>query len=275
MIVYHMNKNLLLRIFSAMAAVPMVLLIVWAGGFLYDLLITLAMLGAFSEWIGMTNADVRKRVRWIGFAGLAAILFSVPVFGLGFAFQLSLVVWLAVLLSAGRHADEKTGDDKAKHRSNALWLSAGIPYLAWSGMALLSLRAGEPQGFTYVVFLLLTVWATDTGGYLFGKIIGGPKLWPQISPNKTWAGLIGAMHLAGFTGYAVAAYFGGIHPVLGAGLAVALAAVAQAGDLFESYVKRRNGIKDSGTLIPGHGGMLDRIDGLLFAALLMFAVVRL
>lgn len=262
-----MNKNLLLRIFSALALIPLVLLLVWVGGFAYDLMIALVILCSFSEWISLTNPKVRRRVRLIGLSGLAACLFSVSVLGPLFAFQLSLVVWLAVLLSAGRFA----GKNKYVHRGAALWLSSGIPYLAWSGIALIMLRDGGDVDYIYALYLLLVVWATDTGAYFFGKMIGGPKLWPQISPKKTWAGLFGGMALAALVGYAVLAYFQPDESLSGAWYGAVLAVVAQAGDFFESYVKRRKGAKDSGALIPGHGGMLDRVDGLLFAALFLVA----
>ena len=124
-------------------------------------------------------------------------------------------------------------------------------------------------------FLFAVVWSTDIGAYIFGRVIGGPKLAPRISPNKTWSGLLGGMFLAAFLGYDIALAFGAKQAWVALPLAVGLAAVAQLGDLYKSHFKRRAGVKDSGTMIPGHGGVLDRIDGLVFAAvaLAVFQIV--
>jgi len=110
-------------------------------------------------------------------------------------------------------------------------------------------------------WVMITTWTTDIGAYFAGRAIGGPKLAPRISPNKTWAGLLGGMAGAAVIGW-IAAHFlriDGIFLLLGA----PMAALAQAGDLFESWIKRRAGMKDSGSILPGHGGLLDRLDGLL------------
>jgi phosphatidate cytidylyltransferase len=132
-------------------------------------------------------------------------------------------------------------------------------------MAIVWLRAQPDGGRSMVFWLLAVVWATDSGAYAVGRWLGGPRLAPRISPNKTWAGLLGGMASAALVGGLMAGVLGA------AGLAVAalvgggLAVVAQAGDLGESLVKRRFGVKDTGALIPGHGGLLDRVDGLLAA----------
>ncbi|WP_395832439.1 phosphatidate cytidylyltransferase, partial [Elstera sp.] len=123
-----------------------------------------------------------------------------------------------------------------------------------------------------VLWLRGVVWATDTGAYFVGRMIGGPRLAPTISPNKTWAGLIGGMAAAGGIGALIGTSVGGSGPLLallGAGLAV----VAQTGDLAESALKRHAGVKDSGRMIPGHGGILDRVDGLMPVALVLVLLV--
>jgi phosphatidate cytidylyltransferase len=122
------------------------------------------------------------------------------------------------------------------------------------------------SGYARIFFLLALVWASDIGAYAFGRLIGGPKLAPALSPNKTWAGALGGLGCAMLTGVAAAALTGApVLPVVGVSVVVAVA--AQLGDLAESYAKRRFGVKDSSHLIPGHGGLLDRIDSLLAAAL--------
>jgi phosphatidate cytidylyltransferase len=121
-----------------------------------------------------------------------------------------------------------------------------------------------------VFYLLLTVWGADIGAFAAGKLIGGAKLVPSISPSKTWAGLFGGIVLASVMGYFTSLFLGARHPAVALILSAILACVAQLGDLFESYFKRRCGVKESGDLIPGHGGVLDRIDGLVFAAICAF-----
>jgi len=158
---------------------------------------------------------------------------------------------------------------KARRRagSHAVWIALGILYMAGFGLAMIFLRETPGIGTGMVCYLFATVWGTDVGAYAAGRLIGGPKLAPGISPNKTWAGLIGGMALGPAFGYGVAVLFGARQALAGIVLAVLLAFVAQLGDLFESWVKRRAGVKESGHLIPGHGGILDRIDGLIFAAI--------
>ncbi|MDD4615992.1 MAG: phosphatidate cytidylyltransferase, partial [Alphaproteobacteria bacterium] len=125
-------------------------------------------------------------------------------------------------------------------------------------------------GRSLLFFLLAVVWGTDIGAYVLGKLIGGKKLAPTISPGKTWAGLFGGIFFALVLGYGCAVAFGAKEPLVAALLSPVLALVAQIGDLFESFVKRQAGVKESGDLIPGHGGVLDRIDGLVSAAIFAF-----
>ena len=120
-----------------------------------------------------------------------------------------------------------------------------------------------------VFFLVMTVWGTDIGAYAAGRMIGGKKLAPAISPGKTWAGVFGGMALGALAGFATASAFGARHLPVYIGVAIVTSLVAQIGDLFESWIKRRVGVKESGDLIPGHGGILDRIDGLIFAAIFL------
>jgi phosphatidate cytidylyltransferase len=152
-----------------------------------------------------------------------------------------------------------------------LWAGAGFAYAGLTGLTSVLVRLDPLYGFAALIFVLLIVWATDTGGYFVGRGFGGPKLWPRVSPNKTWAGAVG-----GFVASLVVAIgFAAFNPVrtvplllLGASLSI----VAQLGDLFESAVKRRFGVKDSSRIIPGHGGLLDRLDGFV-AAIVLAAIL--
>jgi phosphatidate cytidylyltransferase len=144
------------------------------------------------------------------------------------------------------------------------WVAAGVVYIGVPVLAILWLRGQDRET---AFWLLLVVWATDSVAYAAGRLIGGWKLMPRVSPKKTWAGLIGGTIGAAIVGGVVAAALSlAIDPWILAGASAVLALVSQAGDLFESAVKRHFDAKDSGTLIPGHGGVLDRIDGLMAAA---------
>lgn len=147
-------------------------------------------------------------------------------------------------------------------------LAGGYFYIAIPAFALLLLNWLSWQS---VIWVMVVTWATDIFAYFAGRSIGGPKLAPAISPNKTWAGLIGGMAGAGILGAVVAWLFGLGAPLLYLGAPMGL--IAQAGDLYESWVKRRAGVKDSGTILPGHGGVLDRLDGLLPAVVATLAIV--
>ena len=147
-----------------------------------------------------------------------------------------------------------------------LWVLLGLIYVILPCAALIWLRQTPEVGRHIVFWLFCAVWATDTGAYAAGRSIGGPKLIPRISPNKTWAGLLGGMVSAGIAGGLVASLDPAMPALMLAALAALVAVVAQAGDFMESAVKRYFGAKDSSQLIPGHGGVLDRLDGLLFAA---------
>jgi phosphatidate cytidylyltransferase len=155
----------------------------------------------------------------------------------------------------------------------------GFPYLGLAALALPWLRADPAVGLANTLFVLCVVWASDIGAYVIGRLLGGPKLAPAISPGKTWSGAIGGLASAALAGVAVAAGFSPEISVLHVvALGVGLGIISQAGDLLESALKRHFGVKDSGRIIPGHGGLLDRLDALLavapVAALLALTVGR-
>ncbi len=158
-----------------------------------------------------------------------------------------------------------------------LWLALGAVYVTFAVWALWRLRLDPEWGALSIYWLLAVVWGADTGGYAFGKSIGGPKLAPTISPNKTWSGFAGGLLTSAVAGWAVASYF---RPEIGLneiGLAIVIASaglsvVSQIGDLLESSVKRRFDVKDSGNIIPGHGGVFDRVDGLVASAIVLATI---
>jgi phosphatidate cytidylyltransferase len=156
--------------------------------------------------------------------------------------------------------------------SNSKWLALGVLYVGPPCLALSWLRAMPEQGLLTLLWVLGLVWATDTGAYIAGRRIGGPKLAPRVSPNKTWAGLFGGMTAATLVGLAISIVVPDVSPWLAMPLGAVLAVVEQVGDLFESGVKRRFGVKDSSNLIPGHGGVLDRLDGLLAVSVAVAAL---
>jgi len=149
----------------------------------------------------------------------------------------------------------------------ARWLTAGAVYAGAAALCPIVLRADADYGLVAIFFLFAVVWTTDIAAYFVGRIFGGPKLWPAVSPKKTWSGALG-----GLAGAIIAAFVVASFAALSHGAAIVLAALlsvaSQAGDLFESHLKRRFGVKDASHIIPGHGGVMDRLDGFIFAAAL-------
>jgi phosphatidate cytidylyltransferase len=194
----------------------------------------------------------------LGFAGLLLIVMILLAIALAVFLRDMTGIWALVVGAA-----LVTALAMFEHDGRPYWLGMGALYVGLPCLAILWLRKQPDGGLATLLWLFALVWATDTGAYLAGRLIGGPKLAPTISPNKTWAGLGGGVAAAALVG--LAAYWllpAGNSPWLAA-ISGALALVEQAGDLFESAAKRQAGVKDSSNLIPGHGGALDRLDGLL------------
>ncbi len=201
-------------------------------------------------------------IRSLAAVVMAAVALIAAFLG-GYIFAILVAIAAGVMFVEWRRLTEGWGGG---------WIVSGFVYALLPAMALLWLRDRAPQGLELVFWVFIVTWTTDIGAYFAGRAIGGPKLAPSISPNKTWAGLIGGMASAGLAGLAWTQYV--MLPVALIWLAPAFAAAAQGGDLFESWLKRRAGAKDSGTLLPGHGGILDRLDGLVVVAALT-ALVQL
>lgn len=256
----HNSTNFQLRIMSALLLAPPALFAVYMGGVLYAVAVACAVTIGIYEWLHIVSPKARIQTVSIACSMVLVILMAGALSSIPFAAGLGAV--LTVFL----YFISSVRDPK----NPAPWIALGVPYMAGSGLALLALRENPENGLGMILFLLGVVWGTDIGAYVAGRAIGGPKLIPSVSPNKTWAGLIGGMGTATVLGYAIAYALGAERPEIALLLAPVLAVVAQIGDLFESYFKRRGGIKESGDLIPGHGGILDRIDGLVFAAVFLF-----
>jgi phosphatidate cytidylyltransferase len=255
------------RLASSVVLVVGTLLGVLAGGWWFGALAIAAALIMAKEWARLA-AD-RTEPAWSLAAAAAAVPPVIAVVALmaGAGVVAMAAVLLAAPLAAGLSVVLVPGGRPDRAAGGALYV--GLPVLA-----MVWLRNDPVGGLSHVLWLLLVVWATDVCAYLVGRSVGGPKLAPRISPGKTWSGLFG--------GVAGAGLLGGLAPLAAGGgswraaaLGAVLAVVAQAGDLFESALKRRAGVKDSGHLIPGHGGLLDRIDGLVFAAPVFAGVVWL
>lgn len=238
---------------------------VYAGGLAFTALVAAAVLLMFAEWSVMHGV-----ARGFRLAGLVVLAGVVGLAANGPATQ-AVVVLAAAAGALGLFA-------RSYDRQRAFWLAAGLLYCGLPGIALLWLR-GQPDGVGLTAWVLVVVWATDIAAFFAGRTIGGPKLAPEISPNKTVAGLVGGVVAAALVGWVAAALLPSRLEPLALAMAVAataLAIIAQGGDLFESWLKRRAGVKDSGTLLPGHGGVLDRLDGLVpvaIVAALMIAVL--
>ena len=243
------------RALSAGVLVPAVIVDVWVGSVWFHLFVALIGILMALEWVTIVH-----RQNPIQFALHAAAAMC----GTFLPLEAGLIPALAAIavlgtLSIALAAREQSDDP--------IWRYLGVAYVSLPPIALVILRNDADYGIAAIVFVMVTVWAADTLAYFAGRIIGGPKLAPRLSPKKTWAGLAGAMTGSAFAAIGIGLWLGFQGIVVLALLAAFLAIVEQAGDLFKSAMKRHFGVKDSGRLIPGHGGVIDRVDGLVAVAL--------
>jgi len=251
-------RNLLMRFIAALVLAPAAIAIAYAGGWLWSALATLAAIGLYVEWLMIVGAVRETRVVASGGVALAIA---------GFCFAAGRIDASLVALVAGFAVVAWLAPER-RH-----WAVLGCLYAASAEIASVLVRLDQGQGYTALTFVLLIVWVTDIAGYFVGRGMGGPKLWPRVSPKKTWAGALGGFAASlgvsvGFAGMGL----GRTLPILLVGAALSIA--SQLGDLFESAVKRRFGVKDSSQLIPGHGGLMDRLDGFV-AAIVLAAILGL
>ncbi len=255
MSLFHVSRNLIIRLVSALILVPSFLALLWLGDLPFQSLMLLGCLWAGYEWLAMLNPKQQKRV-WISVLFSLALTWGISVNAdITTAFVLCLVISL-VLMAGFRLANIE----------KPVLLSMGVSYLGSAMLAILFIR--EHGGFSLAASLCAIVWLTDTGAFFTGKMLRGAKLAPDISPSKTWTGFIGGLVSAGLMAYVCSVLFAAQKPLIVVGVGLGLSLAAHCGDLFESWVKRQAGVKDSGVIIPGHGGILDRVDGLIMAALL-------
>ena len=254
------SRNLLMRVAVAAVLIPLAVAIAYAGGWLWTTLVTLAAIGLFLEWLTVVGLAGATRVSVPGVVALSVAGFCLAIGRIDIAL-IVLAIGLVVAVSI------------APERRN--WVAAGFLYAAAAEIASVLVRLDPVKGFAALMFVLLIVWVTDSGGYFAGRGIGGPKLWPKVSPKKTWAGAAGGFAASLAVAIAFAAFgLGNAGPLLMLG--AVLSVVSQLGDLFESAVKRRFGVKDSSHIIPGHGGLMDRLDGFVAAVVVaaLFGFLR-
>ncbi|MQW87176.1 phosphatidate cytidylyltransferase [Sinorhizobium saheli] len=256
-----MQTELKLRIASGVVLAAIALGATWAGGFAFQLLSVAIGLLVYYEWSTITKLPERdfqgNALGWLSqvvIAGLVLLGYmhvSLPALAVCVA---AAALWVVI-------------------RGTSWWLPGGIVYAGLTGISLAAIRGADDLGLMAMLFVFAVVWATDIFAYFTGRTLGGPKLAPAISPGKTWSGAIGGTICGVLAGVAVFMAHFSLEDLRIPAIAFVLSVASQIGDLFESYVKRRFGVKDSSRLIPGHGGVMDRVDGLIFACIAALALV--
>ena len=243
------SRNLLMRVAAALVLAPVAIICAYVGGWLWTTLVTLATIGLFVEWVMVTCAE-----RHVGVtaSGIVALALATPFFAVGRVEAALVVLGLGLVAVVVRAPAPR------------VWVIGGYLYAAAAQLASVVVRLDREAGLSALILVLLVVWASDIGGYFAGRAIGGPKLWPRVSPKKTWAGALGGFAASLVVAAAFAGFgFAKLLPMLLLGAVLSIA--SQFGDLFESAVKRHFGVKDSSHIIPGHGGLMDRLDGFVAA----------
>lgn len=251
----RVTSSLRLRVLSALVLIPAALAVFYLGGWLLIALVVAVGAIMFHEWLTICERRAALPLFLVVVAALIAVgvligLKSVP--GAALAGAIGVVCAGLVALALGR---------------SVVWGGLGAFYVLVPIFSVLWLREVPAEGFDLSLWLLTIVWATDIGAYLVGSKVGGPRLAPRISPKKTWSGLGGGMIGAALASLGIGVLFDfAMATWLLLGVGAVLAVAGQMGDLMESALKRRFGVKDSGSIIPGHGGVLDRVDGLVVVA---------
>ncbi|QKK28939.1 phosphatidate cytidylyltransferase [Rhizobium indicum] len=257
-----MQRELKLRIVSGVILAAIVLAATWYGGLAFRILAVVIGLLIYYEWSKMTGIARDWVANAVGWIGEAVIAFLVLVGNFEFAAGMLAgvtAVGIALIILQG----------------TSRWLPVGLFYAGATGLALAAIRGDDRLGLYAMLFVFAVVWATDILAYFVGRALGGPKLAPSISPGKTWSGAIGGAVSAVVAGVVLVHFLLPGAEIIAAGVAFVLSVCSQSGDLFESFIKRKFGVKDSSRLIPGHGGVMDRVDGLIFACFSAFLLAGL
>jgi len=252
-------SNLQTRILSAIVLIAVAVALTWIGGFAFGLLASAIGVSVFYEWQLITTARSTPLTRGLSWSCLIVVLAVL-------LFTQHILLMIGILFAGAALVAGLGG------RESGYWPAFGLIYSGFPSIALTLLRGDTGDGFAAILFLFAVVWATDIFAYFNGRALGGPKLAPRFSPNKTWSGAIGGAAAGVAAGVACAAFItpaGGVPIPL---VALLLSVIAQVGDLGESWVKRKFHVKDSSQLIPGHGGVMDRVDGLVAAAALLYVI---
>ena len=246
------GSELALRFASALVLVPLAIGTAYVGGWPFAAFWGLAALGVLWEWCSLVAASDR----WLALiAGAATLVLAVVLVVTGHHLATLVVLAMGTIAAAA-----------LAPAARRAWMAAGVPYAGALAVAPTVLRADSASGFLAIVMLFAIVWATDIVAYFLGRALGGPKLMPKVSPKKTWSGALGGTAAAVALALALAQTAALPAWSAIALLALVLSVIAQGGDLFESFLKRRFGAKDSSHLIPGHGGLMDRLDGFATAS---------
>jgi phosphatidate cytidylyltransferase len=255
------RRNLSRRVASAAVLVPAGIVAAYVGGWLFLLLCLVAAGAILWEWTSLVLRDPDPRVL---VPGLGALVWAAFLAGESQPGGAAATIVIGAMLAGGVLAALPRRFPASNH---PFWVAGGVLYAGAGMLGPAVLRNDAEWGFAAIMFLFATVWVTDIFAYFAGRAVGGPLLCPPISPNKTWAGAIGGL-AGGVAAGILVAYASGVgRPAVVGILALLLSVLAQGGDLLESAVKRRFGAKDASNLIPGHGGVMDRLDGFLIAAL--------
>jgi len=254
------NHELKLRVASALVLGILILLITWIGGKTFALLWAAIAIAVYFEFCRICSSAAPKAPILAGYGAVFVVSAAwisgndVIAHWMAMIFVLVFVLWEVLL-------------------RKSVWVALGLVYAIVPFFAMSTLRGETDVGLFLILVLFACVWGADVFAFFFGKAIGGPKLAPRLSPKKTWAGFIGSLIGAVSMSVAVSVLFGYPVTILFLVLIVFLAVISQIGDLLESMLKRRFDVKDSGSLIPGHGGVLDRVDGLIVAGASLWIIL--